>query len=150
MQVNIIKEFYETLKYVEDLISDRTTSNIQLQNVCDKIIGKNFLGVYSSNNCPSVHEMNINDCYITNTSSSYEQGIHWISAIKNKYNELVLFDSFGRDIHNLSKYFKHKHFICAIKRRLQSFKSYSCGAHCITFIIMYLKYQNHFLKYINS
>ena len=104
MQVNIIKEFYETLKYVEDLISDRT----------------------------------------------YEQGIHWISAIKNKYNELVLFDSFGRDIHNLSKYFKHKHFICAIKRRLQSFKSYSCGAHCITFIIMYLKYQNHFLKYINS
>ena len=152
MKENIITEFYETLKLVEDLITDKTTSNIQLNDLCSYLFDS-FLGCFSSDNYPK-KDLKNKDCFIMNTSSSKEDGTHWISCYVDKdhinKDGLIVFDSYGRNIHELSTYFKHKHFILGIKKRLQSYQSWSCGAFAVSFLIMYYKYGDKFIKIINE
>lgn len=152
MKDNIVEKFYETLKLVEDVITDKITTNIQLEELCQYLFEDSFLGVFSSNNYPKTN-LKDGDCFIMNTSSSREEGQHWISCYVDKdhinKDGLIVFDSFGRDVHQLSSYFKHKHFILGIKKRLQSYQSYSCGAFSVTFLIMYFHYKDKFIKYIN-
>ena len=51
-------------------------------------------------------------CFILNTEPSNKSGIHWVAFYK-KNKRLYAYDSFNRNINNLSKLWKHKKIISA-------------------------------------
>ena len=51
-QYQILNEFETTLMNVQDLIGDGIPNNIQIDKVCYKIFGDNFLGTRSADKMP--------------------------------------------------------------------------------------------------
>jgi hypothetical protein len=147
MPCEIMKKFDESLMYIQDMISDSTTNNVQLYDLCKYLFEDRFLGVFSSDNRPT-HIQN-NYMYIMNTDSSKQKGVHWLACYKYK-NKLFVFDSFGRDIQILSPFFKHSHMIDVIKTRNQSYGSNECGSRSITYLLLFDEYKIKFINAINN
>ena len=133
----ILKEFEETLIILEDILGDKATSNIQLLKIGKRIFGDRFKNVYCSND--SIRLKN-NECCIVNTDSSKQEGSHWISLYKYKDHYFV-WDSFARDIHTLSKFFRFKKWINVEHPREESFKSSSCGQLSMAWMLLFDKYK---------
>ena len=85
--------------------------------------------------------------FIINNKSDRSSGEHWLSCVKYK-NKIYSFDSFARNVHKLSPYWKHKAIINANSRRLQSFNENNCGARSIAFLITFQKYKLKCLRVI--
>ena len=77
---------------------------------------------------------------IVNTDPDYKGGTHWCACYK--YNNKT-YDSYGRDIKSLSKYWKHKHnWVNANADRDQSYNGESnCGTRSMAWLISAQKYK---------
>ena len=118
----ILKEYELNLMNINDIIGNGSTDNIQLNKLGKFLFGKCFLGVYPSNKIPILKN---NEMCILNTDD--KKGIHWCACYKYK-NKHFIYDSFNRNVKNLSKYWKHKNtFINANKDRDQSYEESDCG-----------------------
>ena len=110
----ILSSFESCLMQIEYILSDKTTNNIQLYRLGRRIFGDRFVNVFTADNNIKLH--NGQFC-ILNTDAGNKAGLHWLGVYKHK-NKYYVFDSFGRDVHKLSKYFKYKSMWNLIESRV--------------------------------
>ena len=48
----ILKEYEQTLMYLQDIIGSKTTNNVQLERIGKYIFGDKFIGVFSADQFP--------------------------------------------------------------------------------------------------
>ena len=138
----ILKEYEQTLMYLQDIIGSKTTNNVQLERIGKYIFGDKFIGVFSADKFPKY--VRNGSMFILNTDSSSKSGSHWVSFIKTKSKDgrshFYAYDSFNRKIDALSKYWKGRHIISANTDRDQSFKESDCGTTALSWLVMASKY----------
>lgn len=122
---------YESiLKYVEDVLGNKTTYSGTLDNFCKKYFGEKFKGVFPSDMVPI---LNNNEMCIINLDKSNQPGSHWVS-LANENGDLYFYDSFGRkqekiiDLYGGTKY--------DTEDGEQDEKETNCGQRAITFLII--------------
>ncbi len=138
----ILKSYEQDLMYVQDLISDRVTNNLQLNKIGNLLFGSDYLGTYSSDQFPKY--IRKGQVFILNTDSSRSSNRfgHWVGFAKSvKTDKLYYYDSFSRPSSELSKYWKNRKMINANKTdRDQSYKSDECGSRAMSWLILFKKY----------
>ena len=133
---NILKDFDDCLMRIEDIIGDKTTTNIQLLILGKQLFGDRFKNVYCADDNITLSN---NECCIINTDPHSKSGTHWCGLYKcDKY---YFFDSFSRDHHTLSKYWKNKRWYDVEFRRIESFKQSDCGQLSMAFLCIFSKYK---------
>jgi hypothetical protein len=133
----ILKDFDDCYVHVCDVIGDKVTNNIQLLKLGKKLFGEKFKAVYCADDNI---RLNNDQCCIVNTDPHTKSGSHWCGLYKYR-NVYYIFDSFGRNIHKLTKFFKNKRWVEIEHRRVESFKSSNCGELSMTFLIIFDKYK---------
>jgi len=133
----ILRSFESCLMQIEDILSDKTTNNIQLYRLGRRIFGDRFVNVFTADDNIKLH--NGQFC-IVNTDASNKAGLHWLAVYKHK-NKYYVFDSFGRDVHKLSKYFKYKHWTNVEFNRIESYRQNNCGQLCLAWLVIFDKYK---------
>ncbi len=148
----ILKEYEENLMYIDDVLKKAgTTNNIELSRLGKGIFGELFLGVFSADKFPKY--IRDGQMFIINNKSSKQQGQHWLSFIKSSKNrdhkpKLYAYDSFNRDIHKLSPYFRNKRFINANSGRDESFAERDCGQRAMSWILSFNKHGDKVINVI--
>jgi hypothetical protein len=140
MNYRILKEYNQVLMMTEDVLGSGTTNNEQLTKLGVYLFGENYLGTYSSDKIPK--QIKNNQCFILNTDSSksLNRNGHWV-AFGKLNGKLYYYDSFGRPLNKLSKYWVNKRILCTNTiDRDQSFTESSCGSRCISFLVIFMKY----------
>ena len=148
----ILEEYNKNLMYIDDILrNSSSTTNIELNRLGKAIFGDLFLGVFTSNEFPKY--IRDGQMFIINNKSSRSKtyGEHWISFIKSSKNKdhksrLYGYDTFNRDIHKLSPFFRNKRFINANTNRDQSFSELNCGERSLCWLV---SFHNHRDKVIN-
>ena len=136
MNYYILKEYEHNLMYIEDVLkTSSTTNNIQLVNLCKNLFGDLFIGVFTADKYPK-HISN-GEMFIINNRKN--KGEHWVSVIKYN-NKMYAYDTFNRDIHKVSIFWKNNNWISANKNRDQSYYEYDCGERCISWLISFHKH----------
>ena len=138
----ILKSFDNTLMQIEDILGDKTTNNLQLFKLGKMLFGDRFVNVFCSDDNITLKN---NEMCVINTDPHNKPGLHWLALYKYR-NVYYVFDSFGRDVKTLSKYFKYKKWCNIEFNRIESYKSSSCGELCLTWLLIFDKYK---LKIIN-
>jgi hypothetical protein len=134
----ILRNYEENLINIENIIGSTDTTNNTLDNLGNYLFGDQYLGTYSSNDYPK--RVKNNECFIVNTDPNYKSGIHWCGVYKYK-NKFYVYDSFDRNIHKLSRFWKNKkNWISANKYVNQSYNEYNCGSRSMAWLISSSKY----------
>jgi hypothetical protein len=139
------KKFDDILMHVKDVLGDKSTTNVTLEHFGKQHFPTRFIGVFSSDQIP-VGIPN-GKMFIVNTDIASQRGTHWIAVIK-KNNITYAFDSFGRKVQQLSRYFPDS-WVNVNHRRLESYKEEDCGQMSMAFLICADKHGVSFVKYLN-
>ena len=135
----ILKEYEQSLIKVSDILKTvGTTNNFQLEKLGKMLFGDLFLGVFTADQFPKYIKKE--QMFIINTDPKSKPGVHWVSFIKSKNGKLYGYDSFNRDLHSLSPYFKHKQFINANSDVDEVYVAKNCGQLSLTWLICAHKY----------
>ena len=135
------KQFNHILKNVTTILGNKETSNVQLDNICFKLFGSQFVGTFPSDKISTLTKKK-NMC-ILNLDSSDQSGSHWISCVLE--NGIVyVYDSFDRPSSKIiPSLFKKYKTVKNTDRTLVSKpirqKDYqdTCGQRCISALIIY-------------
>jgi hypothetical protein len=124
-------------------------TNHDLEKLCKKFLGKNFLGVFPSDVLPRSNKTI--QSIIFNLSKHNESGSHFIAIFKTS-RKVFYFDSFGKDCSNENI----KKFILNFKLKIenntfqiQNNTSSLCGYYCFYFLhtcFLKRKSLNYFIK----
>ena len=88
-------EFYnKVLVKIEKVIGNGSTSDTELLNLCLKLFGQRFKGVFSIDD---TFELKQSEMGIFNLDKRNQPGSHWCAVVKDK-RHYIIYDSFGRDI----------------------------------------------------
>ena len=148
----ILEEYNKNLMYIDDILNKSTvTNNLELHKLGKLLFGELFIGVYSADKFPKY--IKNNQMFIINNKSSKSTGEHWIAFIKSSKNKdrkpkLYAYDSFSRDVHSLSPYFKNRKFINANNNRDQSMVESDCGQRAISYLISFFKHGDKVMSII--
>ena len=142
------KLYTQELKKIIKIVGNKTTYSDQLYKVGKQIFGPDFLGVFTSDRIPNT--ININKMAIINLDSSEMSGSHWVAICKDKKGIIWVYDSFGRNTHEiLPDIYGKKRIIKTTERDAEQNKNESnCGARCLAFLKVFDKYGSKFAKYI--
>ena len=93
----VLKFYEKSLMYVQDILGDRVTNNVQLDNLCYKLFGSDYLGTYSSDMFPKYIKRG--QVFILNTDSSKSKNVngHWVAFAKLNNGTLLYYDSYARN-----------------------------------------------------
>jgi len=142
LKYEILKNFDDCYVHVCDIIGDKGTTNITLNNLCKKLFGDRFVGVFCADEYIRLKD---NECCIVNSDPSTKSGLHWCALYKHKLNKyksvIYFFDSFGRNPSEVSKYFKNKKWVPIELNRIESYRSSNCGELSVTFLLIFDKYK---------
>ena len=148
----ILDEYNKNLILINDILNKSgVTNNIELNKLGKLLFGDLFIGVYSADKFPKY--IRNNEMFIINNKSSKSKGEHWISFIKSSKNKdhksrLYAYDSFNRDVHTLSPFFKNKKFINANTNRDQSFAEEMCGQRAMAYLISFYNHGDKIMSII--
>jgi len=145
MSYQILKEYEDNLMLIEDLLGAGITNNIQLDFVGHSLFGNKYLGTFSADNYPK--RLHNGEMFIINNKSSKQKGEHFLAISKYK-NKVYAYDSFNRDVHKLSKYWRHKSWINANLQRDQSFNEKNCGSRSLAWLISFSKHHDKIIGII--
>ena len=152
MKFKILEEHNKNLMYIDDILNKSTvTNNLELNKTGILLFSELFIGVFSSNQFPKY--IKNNQMFIINNKSSKSTGEHWIAFIKSSKNKdrkpsLYAYDSFSRDVHSLSPYFKNRKFINANTNRDQSMVESDCGQRAMAYLISFYKHGDKVMSII--
>lgn len=141
--------YRQTVKQMEKLVGRSTTYLTELNKSGKKLFGPKFIGVFASDTIPK--HIPKGACLIVNLDNSKGSGEHWLSVCKHpKKNELLVYDSFGRNLHHIiPTIFERKERIKTTEKdREQKQNQNNCGARCLAFIAIFLKYGFEAAKWI--
>ena len=136
----ILKQYEQILRDVEDILGASVTTNDQLDKLGYSIFKNDYLGTHSSDKMPKY--IKNNQCFIMNTDSSRSANKygHWVGFYKIN-GKLYFYDSFARPKEKLSKFWKTKRMYSAnTTDRDQSFEEQSCGSRAMSFLVIFKKY----------
>ena len=151
-KLTILQEYNKNLMYIEDILKKSgTTNNVELNRLGKMLFGDLFIGVFSSNEFPKY--IKNNQMFIINNTSSKTDGQHWLSFIKSSKSKghkprLYGYDSYNRDIHKLSPYFKYKRFVNANSNRDESFVETDCGQRSVAWLLSFFKHGDKVINII--
>ena len=131
---DILKSYEINLMYIMDIIGSSTTNNIQLDSIGKYLLGKNYLGTFSSDKFPK--NIKNENCFILNNKSSKEAGEHFISVYKRN-GKLYGYDTYNRPIKSLSKFWLDKKIINANEDRDESMTEKNCGSRAMAWILSF-------------
>ena len=152
MKFKILEEYNKNLMYIDDILNKSgETNNLELNKLGKLLFGELFIGVFSSDKFPKY--IRNNEMFIINNKSSKSSGEHWIGFIKSSKNKdrkprLYAYDSFSRDVHQLSPYFKNKKFINANTNRDESYAESDCGQRAMSYLISFYKHGDKVMSII--
>lgn len=127
-------------------------TNIELEKIAKKILGKNFLGVYPCDAFPKINKNKINNfSIIFNLSKHNEGGSHFVSILKIEEN-LFYFDSFGKKCDNkfvmiFLKSISDTYFFNGFE--IQHPSSMFCGVYSLGFLISSQKFNIPIESFLN-
>ena len=133
MNYYFLKEYEQNLMNIEDALkASSTTNNIQLVKLCKPLFDDLFIGIFTAEKYPK-HILN-GEMFIINNRKN--KGEHWVAVSKN--NNMYVYDTFNRNIHKVSIFWKNNNWISANKNRDQSYYEYDCGERCISCLIFFI------------
>ena len=135
----ILKEYQQLLMMLEDMLRSESTSNIDIDNICNYIFN-DYIGTFPADQMPK--KIKNNQCFILNTDSSTSANKcgHWVSFIKLN-NKLYYYDSYLRSPAELSKFWKDiKLYPINKTDRDESVNELNCGPRSIAVLIIIKMY----------
>lgn len=118
--------------YIMDLLDKSdTTNSFELNDICSRLLGKSFKGVFSADMIPKLEHHG--ECLIFNNQNSDQNGEHWL-GLYNECGKEYAFDTFARDIKSLNQNFKNKKWLIPKHRRTESIHGEDCGQQVIAFL----------------
>ena len=90
--------YNKVLVKIEKIIGNGSTSDVQLMDLCLKLFGSRFKGVFAYDD---IFELKHGEMGIFNLDKKNQPGSHWCAVVKDK-RHYITYDSFGRNI-NLKK-----------------------------------------------
>ena len=121
-------DFYnKVLVKVEKVIGSGSTSDVQLLDLCNKLFGPRFKGVYAFDD---TFELKHGELAIFNLDTKKQPGSHWCAVVKDRKHYIV-YDSFGRDIK-----LKQKNNIMTEDDPEQNINESNCGQRCIAWLVV--------------
>lgn len=101
---NEYRLYLKKIQYM--MASDDTTYLSQLEKVGKKLFSVQFKGVYPSDKIPKLNDLA--PYCILNLDKSKEPGSHWVALckVKDRKNECLFYDSFGRNYTEIIKNLK--------------------------------------------
>lgn len=110
--------------------------NKDLEKLCQKIIGKHFLGVFPSDIYPTNYNKKNKFYIIFNLSRHFQPGSHFV-AISKSEDKVLYFDSLGKKCSNIGIL----RFLTSLNQKveynttkIQSNSSILCGFFCLGFL----------------
>jgi len=139
------KLYNKYFKQMKKIVGNTTTYSSTLYKVGKKLFGNNFIGVFTSDNIPTIP--NAHMC-IVNLDTSKQSGSHWVGIIKDK-GRILIYDSFGRKaIKILSKVKNIDKYIDTELDKEQDISESNCGARCLAYLMVYHKHGYTYAKWI--
>lgn len=122
-------------KHMIPLVGNDTTFMSDLHKAGKQILGKDFIGVFASDQIPSFER---GKYAILNLDNSSEPGSHWIAVAKHKDN-IIVYDSFGRPAKKIipSLFQQDRTVIDTELDAEQRKNENNCGARSLTALIMF-------------
>ena len=121
-------EFYDkVLVKIEKVIGNGSTSDVQLMDLCLKLFGQRFKGVFSIDD---TFELKHGEMGIFNLDKRNMLGSHWVAVVKDK-KHYIIYDSFGRDIK-----LKQKINIMTEDDAEQDINEQNCGQRCVAWLVV--------------
>ena len=121
-------EFYnKVLVKIEKVIGNGSTSDVQLMDLCLKLFGQRFKGIYSIDD---TFELKQSEMAIFNLDKRNQPGSHWVAVVKDRKHYIV-YDSFGRDIK-----LKQKNIINTEDDAEQDINEQNCGQRCVAWLVV--------------
>ncbi len=138
--------YEKSFKYFVSIVGNKSTYDEELNKVGKKHFKKKFKGVFSSDNIPILKNK---EMLIANLDEESGPGSHWVAVAKEN-DILWVYDSFGRDIHEiLPSIYKGKGNVKSTERDVeQKLEEDNCGARCLAFLSVFHKYGSKLAKYI--
>ena len=119
--------YNKVLVKIEKLIGSGSTSDVQLMDLCLKLFGSRFKGVFAYDD---IFELKHGEMAIFNLDTKKQPGSHWCAVVKDR-KHYTIYDSFGRTIP-----LKQKNNIMTDKDAEQDITEQNCGQRCIAFLIV--------------
>ena len=142
----ILKEYNKCLTFIENILGNTTTNNLQLESIGKHLFDNRFLGVYSANTFPKYVKNNY--MFIINTDPISKPGQHWIARYKFN-NKFYMYDTFNRNIKDLSKYWKHKTNIVSANKDIdQSIVEKNCGQRALGWLVLANQFMPNKIMYV--
>lgn len=130
------KDFYRN-RVFKVIKHHGTTKTGELERAGKKLLGKKFIGVFAQDKVPTMKE---GEMAIINNHVQGQPGEHWVGAVKSK-GELVVFDSFGRDLKKFLPILHKQHKVLSTDRdRDQRWSNDHCGQLSLSFLMLVKKY----------
>ena len=134
----ILKEYEQTLIMIEDVIGASTTNNFELMRIGRLLFDDRFITCSTSDDFPK-YVFN-KEMFILNVDDSHKNGSHWCAFYKYN-NKFYGYDTYNRNVRNLSKYWKNKKIISSNTDRDQSYNNEkNCGARSMAWLVLADKY----------
>ena len=121
-------DFYnKVLVKIEKVIGSGSTGDVQLMDLCEKLFGQRFKGVYAFDD---TFELKHGDLAIVNLDTKKQPGSHWCAVVKDRKHYIV-YDSFGRDIK-----LKQKNTLNTEDDPEQNINESNCGQRSVAWLIV--------------
>jgi hypothetical protein len=115
---------------VYPMLGQKVTYSNDLHDVGEQLLGKDFVGVYPSDQIPRLKNK---QCCILNLDKAHEAGSHWISVYRVGKTNLT-YDSFGRKSSKIIPSLKN--VVDADYDIEQMIEEEDCGARSIAFLLV--------------
>jgi hypothetical protein len=131
----ILKIYNKYLNEIKNVLGDKTTTNIQINQYCFNNI-KGYKGCFPYDLMPKLKN---NQCVIINIDDSTQSGTHWVGIYK-KDNTQYCYDSFGRNIVKIIPKLNQLIFKNSDLDAEQDVDEQDCGQRCISWLKVCNKY----------
>jgi hypothetical protein len=121
-------DFYnKVLVKIEIVIGGGSTSDVQLMDLCNKLFGQRFKGIYAFDD---TFELKHGELAIFNLDTKKQPGSHWCAVVKDRKHYIV-YDSFGRDIK-----LKQKNTLNTEDDPEQNINESNCGQRSVAWLVV--------------
>ena len=119
--------YNKVVNKIEKNIGSGSTSDVQLMDLCNKLFGSRFKGVFAYDD---TFELKQSEMGIVNLDKRNQPGSHWVAVVKDRKHYIV-YDSFGRDIK-----LKQKNNIMTEDDAEQDINESNCGQRSVAWLVV--------------
>jgi hypothetical protein len=139
-----IGDYLLILRDIEKKVGKGVTTDTTLNRLGRQLLGKSFLGVFSSDFKPRAMRTGRTSSFIINVDGSNLPGSHWLAVAKHPaVNKFIIYDSFARKskklIPNFIKTVGYE-YVDINRKSDQKIHEDNCGQRSLAFLVFLKKY----------